>query len=66
MIFFFMLIFSNTYSQYVFQADTLPEEISLHKYATIADVGQKELNIQYIMSHYDALNPRALKRQTMI
>jgi hypothetical protein len=40
--------------------------ISLHKYATIADVGQKELNIQYIMSHYDALNPRALKRQTMI
>lgn len=61
MIFFFMLIFSNTYSQYVFQADTLPEEISLHKYATIADVGQKELNIQYIMSHYDALNPRALK-----
>jgi hypothetical protein len=24
-------------------------------------VGQKELNIQYIMSHYDALNPRALK-----
>jgi len=62
-IFFFMFIFSNTYSQYVFQADTLPEEISLHKYTTIADVGKKELNIQYIMSHYDALNPRALKTE---
>ena len=62
-IFFFMLIFTSTYSQYVFHADALPEEISLHKYTSVTDVGQKDLDIHFVMIHYDSLNPIALKTE---
>jgi signal transduction histidine kinase/CheY-like chemotaxis protein len=62
-IFFFMFIFTSTYSQYVFHADALPEEISLHKYTSVTDVGQKDLDIHFVMTHYDSLNPIALKTE---
>jgi hypothetical protein len=35
--------------------DALPKKISLHPYTTITDVGQKDLDIQYIMTHYEQL-----------
>ncbi|TDE04067.1 hybrid sensor histidine kinase/response regulator [Flavobacterium hiemivividum] len=61
MTFFFMFIFMNSYAQYVFRADALPQEISLHPYTSITDVGQKELDIQYVISNYESLNPISLK-----
>jgi hypothetical protein len=64
MIFFFMLILAIHIRNMYFRLIHCLRKY-LYKYAC-TDVGQKELNIQYIMSHYDALNPRALKRQTMI
>jgi hypothetical protein len=42
------------------------QKISLHPYTTITDVGQKDLDIQYIMTHYEQLTPVALKQQMMI
>ncbi|WP_121364981.1 hybrid sensor histidine kinase/response regulator [Flavobacterium limicola] len=54
---FFILFFSNTYSQYVFSSDTIPKEISLHNHATIADVGQRNLDINYVIANYKNLNP---------
>jgi hypothetical protein len=44
------------YSQYVFRS-ALPKKKSLHPYTTITDVGQKDLDIQYIMTHYEQLTP---------
>jgi hypothetical protein len=38
-------------------SDALPKKISLHPYTTITDVGQKDLDIQYIMTHYEQLTP---------
>lgn len=59
--FFFMFFLTNSYAQYVFHAEALPEEMSLHQYTTIADVGEKELNIHFVVSNYERLNPRSLK-----
>jgi signal transduction histidine kinase/CheY-like chemotaxis protein len=58
---FFMLVFTSSYSQYVFQRNALPEKISLHGYTTVADVGQDELDIQYVIKNYDSLNATPLK-----
>lgn len=60
-VFLFFVILSNSYSQFRFQVDSLPEEISLSKQESIADVGNKEFGIHFIMANYDSLNPTALK-----
>lgn len=52
----FHLVFSSTYLQYVFSNDTIPKEISLHNHTTIADVGQRSLDIQYVVANYNFLN----------
>ncbi|TDD75591.1 hybrid sensor histidine kinase/response regulator [Flavobacterium caseinilyticum] len=57
---FFILFFSNTYSQYVFSSDTIPKEISLHNHTIIADVGQRELEIDYVVANYNTLRPKKL------
>ena len=57
---FFILFFSNTYSQYVFSGDTIPKEISLHNHTTIADVGQKSMDVNYVIANYNSLNPKKL------
>lgn len=57
---FFILFFSNTYSQYVFNGDTIPKEISLHNHTTIADVGQRSLDINYVIANYNTLNSKKL------
>jgi signal transduction histidine kinase len=58
---FFLFVFTSSYSQYVFQPNSLPEKMSLHSYTTVADVGQDELDIQYVIKSYDSLNPTGLK-----
>lgn len=62
-ILFFMLVFTKSYSQYVFQRNTLPEKIALHNYTTVADVGTSDLEIQYVMSNFESLNPRPLQTE---
>ena len=62
-ILFFMLIFTNSYSQYVFQRNALPEKKSLHDYTTVADVGPSDLDIQYVMANFESLKPSALKSE---
>ena len=59
---FFILFFSNTYSQYVFVGDTI-EKISLHNYTTIADIGQRSLEIDYVVANYNTLNPKKLRTE---
>jgi signal transduction histidine kinase/CheY-like chemotaxis protein len=60
---FFILFFSSTYSQYVFKTDAIPQEISLHNYTKIADVGQRSLDINYVIANYNTLNPRKLQTE---
>ncbi|MFV8340786.1 7TM diverse intracellular signaling domain-containing protein [Flavobacterium sp. XS2P39] len=60
---FFMLFFTKTYSQYVFRSNSIPQEFSLHNYTTIADVGQKELDIQYVTANYNVLNFKKLQTE---
>lgn len=62
-ILFFMLVFTNSYSQYVFKGNALPEKISLHSYTTVADVGTSDLEIQDVMANFKSLNPRPLQTE---
>lgn len=60
-LFFFLLIYVDSYSQYVFKSDNLPEKISLQNYTSIVDVGQKDLDVQFVLKNFKALNPIELK-----
>ena len=55
-----LLFFNKSYSQFVIQSDSLADRISLHKYASVANVGQRNLDIQYVMSNYNSLKPAPL------
>ena len=57
LLFLFMLLSPSAKSQYVFHNESIPEVISLHSFASIADVGQQKLGIQYILNNYESLNP---------
>ena len=60
----FVLLFStNSFSQYIFNKNSLPEKLSLHNFTTVADVGQQNLNIQQVIAHYESLNPTKLKTE---
>ncbi|WP_417982699.1 7TM diverse intracellular signaling domain-containing protein [Flavobacterium sp. LB1P71] len=59
-----MLFFINTYSQYVFRSNAIPEEISLYNFTTIADVGQRNLDIQFVIANYNSLSPKKLKTES--
>ena len=60
----FVLLFStNSFSQYIFNKNSLPEKLSLHNFTTVADVGQRNLNIQQVIAHYESLNPTKLKTE---
>lgn len=61
----FLLLFTkNSYSQYVFQSNSLPDKVSLQKNTQVADVGQKDLGIQYVMNNYNSLHPIDLKKHS--
>jgi signal transduction histidine kinase/CheY-like chemotaxis protein len=62
-ILFSILVFTNSYSQYVFQRNTLPEKASLHNYTRVANVGQRDLDIEYVMANFESLKPRTLKTE---
>ena len=58
-----LLFSTNSFSQYVFNENSLPKELSLHSFTTVTDVGQKNLNIQYIFANYESLNPKQLQTE---
>lgn len=60
-VFFFLLICFNSYSQYVFKSGDLPDKISLEDYTSFADVGQNQLDIQFVLKNFKSLNPTELK-----
>jgi len=64
LILFFLLFVTNSYSRYVFNTSELSDKISLHKYTTIADVGQRDLDIQFVIKNYQSLNPKKLKTES--
>ena len=51
-VFFFLLICFNSYSQYVFKSGDLPDKISLEDYTSFADVGQNQLDIQFVLKNF--------------
>lgn len=59
-IYFFLFVFANSYSQYVFHTKDLPNAISLHSYASIINVGDKTLDIQDLILNFDSLDPKKL------
>ena len=58
---FFLLFYTTNYSQYVFASDNLPDKLSLQDYTSVADVGQKDLDIQFVLKNFKTLNPFELK-----
>lgn len=52
-----ILFFSNSYAQYVFQPGALPDKVSLQDNTFVADVGQKDLDINFVLNNYNSLNP---------
>jgi signal transduction histidine kinase/ActR/RegA family two-component response regulator len=61
---FFVFLFSiNSFSQYIFNKNSFPKEVSLHSFTTIADVGQQNLNIQEVIANYESLNPKRLETE---
>ena len=62
-VFFFAFFFTNAYSQYVFKKDIIPDEISLHPYTTITDVGQRNLDISFVKANYNSLKTIKLKTE---
>lgn len=58
-----LLLFTITSSkaQFIFSKDSLPEKISILKYASIADAGQKEFSIQQVRNSTANLKFKALR-----
>ena len=61
---FFVLFITDSYSQYVFNSNVLSDKISLHEHTAIADVGQRELDIQFVINNYESLNPKKLETES--
>lgn len=57
----FLFFFSTTYAQYQFKEGQLPKNISLFHFTTIADVGQQNLQVGYVIKNYASLYPSKLK-----
>ncbi|WP_366184115.1 7TM diverse intracellular signaling domain-containing protein [Flavobacterium ovatum] len=64
LLFIVMMFFTSSHGQYVFQKESIPEQISLQPYASVADVDQQKLNIQQVIKNYESLNPVSLKFNT--
>ncbi|MEM8520851.1 7TM diverse intracellular signaling domain-containing protein [Flavobacterium sp. PL12] len=60
---FFILFYSNTHSQYVFNSDEVPDRISLHNHTIMVIVANRDLNINYIVTNFNSLNPSKLKTE---
>lgn len=60
-----LLFFSaKCFPQFTFKGDALPDVVSLYPYTSIADVGQQQLSIDYIIRNYATLNPKKLKTES--
>ncbi|MCG9791048.1 hybrid sensor histidine kinase/response regulator [Flavobacterium algicola] len=60
-LFFFMLCFATSQSQYIIQQDAIPQKVSLQNYASVIDVGQKKISIKTIIKDFDTYKPTDLK-----
>lgn len=60
---FFAFFHIAAYSQYVFKKDSVLDEISLHPYTAIADVGQRNLDIRFVRTNFNSLKPIKLKTE---
>lgn len=58
-----LLFFTKSFSQYEFRDGRIPKQISLHNYTTIVDVGLDTLDIHYIMTNFNSLNPKKLQTE---
>src|SRR3970040_791344 len=63
LLFFVFLFSTNSFSQYIYNENSLPKEFSLHSFTTVANVGQRNLNIQDVIVKYESLNPKKLKTE---
>lgn len=61
---FFLFFFATTYSQYVINSNELPNKVSLLDYTSIAYVGQKELDIQFVLNNFKSFKLIDLKEHT--
>jgi len=62
-ILFFLLIYGHSYSQYVFKSNVLPDKISLLDYTSLVDVGQKDLDVHFVLKNFQSLHPVKLKEK---
>ncbi|RTY82352.1 hybrid sensor histidine kinase/response regulator [Flavobacterium sp. ZB4P23] len=58
-----VLFFTKSFSQYEFSNGTIPKEVSLHNYTTVADVGQRNLDIHYVLANFNSFNPKKLQTE---
>ena len=57
---FIFIFFTKVNAQYVFEKHTIPQEISLHHLTKIADVGNLELEIPFVIKNFETLKPKSL------
>lgn len=60
---FFLLVSTSFYSQYSIKEETVPEKLSLHPYALIADAGQNELSLDAVAGNSNSLEYRDLEKE---
>ena len=60
----FILFFSNSFAQFIFQPGALPDKVSLQENSLLADVGNKDLDINFVLNNYESLNPINFKYTT--
>lgn len=58
-----VLFFTKSFSQYEFSNGTIPKEVSLHNYTTVADVGQRNLDIHYVVANFNSFDPKKLQTE---
>lgn len=56
----FFLTFFKVNAQYIFKKNIIPEQISLHNFTSIADVGELNLEIQFVIQNFETLKPKPL------
>ncbi|WP_418263369.1 7TM diverse intracellular signaling domain-containing protein [Flavobacterium faecale] len=61
LLFIVMMFCTTSHAQYVFDNESISEKISLQAYASVVDVGQQLLDIDYVQKNYSLLKPIALK-----
>ena len=59
----FLMFSFHLHAQYIFKTGDSLQEISLHNFTKIADVGQSDFDITFIQKNFDSLKPWNLKTE---